>query len=324
MPLISPYFGTMLIILSGPYLIAAQLKDTPIEDADIVEEINATAYYPEGPLQIGDDLLYAEMPKDRVLAWSNGSTRIFWQMEGCGPTSISILRHKQIVVLCHLGNFLALIDQFDGSTQIISVDSNGRTLLRPNDSIADSSGGIYFSLSGIFHPRAESTGTICYLSPSQRIDCPFGGLKYANGVALTREGKLLVSEHLGRRIWLYPVPAHGSDDARELFYEFPPAADGIKDAANDLSLAGPDGITVDSLGNIYVVEYQAGKIHILSEEGNLVSTINLPMRYATNIALLDHDTTIAVTGAMENTGRMSGKVVLIRNPIKESRQGKSE
>ena len=44
------------------------------------------ASYPEGPLWIGERLLYAEMGTHKVVEWKAGQRRDFWHEAGCGPT----------------------------------------------------------------------------------------------------------------------------------------------------------------------------------------------------------------------------------------------
>ena len=47
---------------------------------------------------------------------------------------------------------------------------------------------------------------------------------------------------------------------------------------------GPDGMALGPDGNLYVAVYGTGKIHVLSQAGQVVSQLELPGRNPTNCA----------------------------------------
>ena len=68
------------------------------------------ASYPEGPVWVGERLLYAEMAAHKVVEWRAGQRRDFWAEPGCGPTAISVYRDSELIVLCHIGGKLVHLD----------------------------------------------------------------------------------------------------------------------------------------------------------------------------------------------------------------------
>jgi sugar lactone lactonase YvrE len=276
--------------------------------------INPEAHYPEGPLWHGGRLLYAEMGADRVRAWDGRKNSQVWKRPGCGPTSVADGGAGTLIVLCHLQNALARIDLNGATRAIIDRDDKGARFPTPNASINDARGGIYFSSSGTFSPLAPAEGSVLYLPAGENVPRRVASaIHYANGVALARDGRtLFVSEHLERRVLAYPVADDGSLGRRRVFVELdrvaPPGARGWE--------VGPDGLAVDSRGNLFIAEYGAGRVLVVDGKGALVATIPIPERYVTAPAFGPDEARVFVTAPSNNTTPpFVGKVYSIANPV---------
>jgi sugar lactone lactonase YvrE len=186
-------------------------------------------------------------------------------------------------------------------------DGAGNRLSWPNDATSDSAGNLYFTSAGIFDLRAPAEGTVYFIDRSDKVTRLFGGLRYANGVHLDeKRGRLFVSEHLNRRVHVMNVERPGKVGERRLFFDLnvpalrPP----------EYPLAGPDGLLVDAAGNLYVAEYGAGRVLLLSPTGSLQRVIPVPMQYVTNFAYWRERNQIVVTGALQNDVMpMPGRVI---------------
>lgn len=276
--------------------------------------INSQAHYPEGPLWYGGRLLYAEMGADRVRAWDGRKNSQVWKRAGCGPTSIADGGAGTLIVLCHLQNTLARINLSGATLAVIDRDDEGARFPTPNASINDAKGGIYFSSSGSFSPIAPAEGSVLYLPAGENVPRRVAtGIHYANGTALARDGRTLyVSEHLERRVLAYPVEDDGSLGLRRVFVELdrvaPPAARGWE--------VGPDGLAVDSRGNLFIAEYGAGRVLVVDKNGALLATIPIPERYVTAPAFGPNEARVFVTAPSNNImPPFVGKVYSIANPV---------
>jgi len=274
------------------------------------EILNGRAYYPEGPLWFADGLLYTEMTADRVVRWEAGRNRVLWYRRGCGPTSIATWRGG-LLVTCHLSAQLVRLDPTGLLIEIISADSGGNPIPWPNDSAADDSGGVYVSSSGVFDPAAPATGKIFYAASDGVIRKVAEGLRYANGVLFLRDPRrLLVSEHLAGKVLRYLAGTDGGLVPDGIFADLarqaPPPA-GAPD------YAGPDGLDVDRAGNVYVSQYGAGRIVVLSPAGKFVRAIAVPESHVTNLTF-DRAGNLYVTapGALRPPG--IGKVYRFDRP----------
>jgi sugar lactone lactonase YvrE len=245
-------------------------------------QVGWTASYPEGPVWIGERLLYAEMGAHKVVEWQAGKRRDFWQEDGCGPTAISAYRGSELIVLCHIGGKLVHLDGEGRKHAEIAVTSTGERLRNPNDCHTDGKGGVFFTDPGTFLQGAPATGRVYHLAADGTVRKILDGLHYANGIAVDfPRRRLLVSEHLARKVWQFDLGDDLSVGNRRLFLNvgqyFPPAK-------TDYAETGPDGIEVDRDGIVFVPIYGAGRILAVAPDG-AVSKLTVATRFVTNIAI---------------------------------------
>ena len=153
--------------------------------------VNPDSAYPEGPTVIDGVLYYAEMGNDRVMRFDGATNAPVWTRDGCGPTTVAPLGDGSLAVLCHREAIVARIS-IDGTLLgIVDRDRDGRAFTNPNAGTSDGKGGIYFSSSGSFSPGARATGAILHLDASGALTRVAEGIHYANGVAISPDGRTL-------------------------------------------------------------------------------------------------------------------------------------
>lgn len=113
-----------------------------------------------------------------------------------------------------------------------------------------------------------------------------------NGIEVSPDGKrLYVNESVQRRIWRYDLDPMGNVAGKTLFYKF-----------DDHGL---DGMRCDQKGNLYVCRYDAGKVVVLSPEGQMIREVNLTGKKPSNITFGGKDgkqcfVTLADRGCFES------------------------
>ena len=275
--------------------------------------LNDSSPYPEGPLARDGGVYYAEMGGDRVLFSNGDGTRLVWKASGCGPTSVSDYG-SGFVVLCHQAGALAIISPTGETHEIVSEDIDGQRFVTPNASTADGRGGVYFSSSGAFAPGGPSTGAVLHLDDGGRLRRVAEGIHYSNGVALSPDGgTLYVSEHLSRNVLAYAVAPDGSLGDRQLYFSLDDLVGPDSSRRWDV---GPDGLAVDDSGNLFVAEYGAGRVLIVSPEKELVATVKVDEQYVTAPALSPDGVTLFVTAPSARNPSQPGKVYAIGNPVR--------
>ena len=272
------------------------------------------AHYPEGPLWHGGALYFTEMLRDRIVVVRNGVARTFWQGKRCGPTSISPLAWKRFLVTCHEGRQVITIGTDGHQRSTHRTDKSGKAVGNPNDSISDGRGGAYFSSSGIFAIDAPSSGRILHMSGERSIRVVARGIRYANGVVVTPDGKrLLVSEHLGRRILSYAIQPDGALKDIETYVKLDTVAHRVTGGSER---AGPDGLAFDLEGNLYIAEYGAGRILVIGPDRKLKRTIAISARYVTNVTFDPTGSGLYVTAPESNrVWPLRGKVLRFAKPL---------
>jgi sugar lactone lactonase YvrE len=253
------------------------------------------ASYPEGPLWVGERLLYAEMGASKVVEWKAGRRRDFWAEPGCGPTAISTFRDTQFIVLCHLTGRLVHLDADGRKVGEIKAASNGEALRNPNDCHTDGRSGVFFTDAGIFAQGAPATGKVFHLAADGTLRKLLDGVYYANGIAVDfAKRRLLLSEHLARKVWQFELRDDLSISNRRLFLD---VGRYLSSAEIDYAETGPDGIEVDRDGTIFVPIYGAGRMLAVAPDGT-VSKLAVPMKFVTNIAI--SGTRAAIVGPFIN------------------------
>jgi gluconolactonase len=234
--------------------------------------------YPEGPIWIGATLYWAEMGADRVMAWSGGSPRVFLERDGCGPTAVARYRRDEILVLCHRDGSLLRVDARGEALATIREDAEGNRLRNPNDASADGAGGVWLTDPGTFAAGARPSGAIYHLGPDGRLARHATGLAYGNGVHVDGD-RLLVSEHLARRVLAFPLADDGLGRPEVLF-----SLDALGLRRPDYPEAGPDGLEIAPDGTLWVAEYGAGRLLAWADGRGLVAAVPVPAPYVTSIA----------------------------------------
>ncbi|MEL6979966.1 MAG: SMP-30/gluconolactonase/LRE family protein [Pseudomonadota bacterium] len=271
------------------------------------------ALYPEGPVVIGEALYVAEMTADRIirLRWApEGGLRAetYFRREGCGPTAMAEIAGGRRAVLCHLEGAVLIVDESGAVERVITVSEDGVRLDSPNDISADGAGGAYFSNAGIFSPHAPARGRVMRLAADLSVTSAAEGLAYANGVAVDHaRGRVLVSEHLARRVLAYPLRADGALGAPETLI---PRAEIDRVAPGAEPLMGPDGIEVTGEGEILVALYGAGRF-LRRSPGGALSAEPAATPYLCNLTIWDG--ALVLVGAYDNRQRPYPGLIEIRS-----------
>lgn len=268
------------------FVLAAALSLSPLDEA---------AKYPEGPLWQDGKLYVAEMGDDAVFVHAGQSKRAFFRQRGCGPTAIAPFGDG-FLVLCHLAGKLTVVDRQGMFVRSIASDSAGKAFDNPNDAIADGMGGIYFSDPGVFSKDSKASGEVYHLDAKGVARVVAAGLHYPNGVYVDRaRRRLLVSEHLARRLLSFPISGAGRLGPSTVFANI----GSLTPQAGTYREAGPDGLERAPNGEIIVALYGEGRLLRLDADGRYLGEIKVPAPFVTNVAF-DDQGRAAVVGAFVN------------------------
>jgi gluconolactonase len=280
--------------------------DRIIPDGAKLERVSTGYTWIEGPVWAQGSLYFAEITSDSIRKWTPGKgASIFLQPSGYkgsvpyggpepGSNGMTLDARGRLTVAGHAQRDVYRFESLTPGAKItILADSyQGKRLNSPNDLVYRSDGSLYFTdppyglrkqndsdpakelkVNGVYripHALEQKPGS----EPARgELQLLISDLPRPNGIAFSPDEKYLyVDNSQPKKQWLrYRVLPDGSlTDAKVLC-----------DATNDARLGGPDGMKVDSEGNIYSAG--PGGVWIISPQGKPLGVILMPERTA-NVA----------------------------------------
>jgi len=251
--------------------------------------------FPEGPCYADGRLYFVEYGIGKLNAWDGWTVAQVWQEEGSGPCAVLPVGAGELLVTCYDKPNPRLVRIRAGKTvEAIRVDGRGDPFDGPNDLTRAPAGDIYFTASGEWGEKAPPTGKVYRIDKAGPVMPVASGIHYANGLAVIDDGKtLLVAESLENRVLEFPILPGGALGKQQVWkqLEKPPGAEWS---------TGPDGLKVDSKGNVYVCHFGAASVLVLKPNKSLLRTVKVPYRYVTNVALNSREDTLYVTAVKDN------------------------
>jgi sugar lactone lactonase YvrE len=265
--------------------------------------IDADAKFPEGPFVENGTLYYAQYAAGEIDKWDGTARTVLWSQEGSGANAVQRFG-SGFIVACYDNGTIVLLDADGKAAKTIDKDDRGDPLSGPNDIALDGKGGAYVTLSGPWE-SGPIVGKVVHVTPDGSAKTVADDLHYANGIALSANGETLyVAESEAGRVVQFAVAEDGSLSDRRLYlrlYELGEPAD-----------AYPDGIKLGPDGNLYIGEYSAGRILVVSPDKKLVRTIDVPSAAAPNLAFSEDGKTIYVMAVDDKSAApYPGKVYAI-------------
>jgi gluconolactonase len=243
----------------------------------------------EGPVWIGDALYFSDFGLDRrfpsrirKLAPDGSVGTAF---EDSGSNGLAVDAAGKLVKASHKDKALVRVDLTDGKQAPLAARYGGQPFNSPNDIAIARDGTVYFTdpdYQQAAAPGRQPVTGIYRVGADGKVALLDGSRKNPNGIALSPDERVLYVNALDGALRAYPVV----DGAARL-----PGRDVVT------GLDGPDGMTVDCKGNVYVTEHGARRVRVFSPEGKELATIRVDAN-VTNAAFGGVDgKTLYITGA---------------------------
>lgn len=242
-----------------------------IKPGDALEKLADGFEFTEGPSSDKDgNIFFTDQPNDRIMKWDL-KKGLSTYMQPSGRSNGLSFDDK--------GNLWSCADEHnelwkiapDGEIEVIINNYKGKLMNGPNDLWIDPEGGVYFT--DPFYKRPwwdhqempQDKQCVYYLKPDHKtVILVENDLLQPNGIVGTPDGKkLFVADIRGNKTWSYSINADGTLSDKTLFCEL-----------------GSDGMTIDSMGNIYLT---GRGVTVFDKTGKKLGNIQVPENWTANV-----------------------------------------
>ncbi len=278
--------------------------DALVSPDAMVEKIADGFQFIEGPVWVGGEsegyLLFSDIPANKVLRWTQDAGVSVFLAPVLAPDAATgatggsnglTLDLEGRLVLCEHGNRRVARLEDDGSRTTLADRFDGKRLNSPNDIVYHSDGSAYFTDPPYGLPGQDD-------DPGKEVDwngiyrlLPNGEVQHLahqsrpNGIGLSPDQKTLYVANSDRQepVWMaYPVKEDGLLGEGSVLH----------DSSSSDDEGVPDGLAVDSLGNVWATG--PGGVWVLSPEGEHLGTIK-PAENPANAGFGDDGRTLYMT-----------------------------
>jgi len=264
--------------------------EIPIAPGAELQLVSDGFKFTEGPAADREGNVYfTDQPNDRILKWDAATGNIATFLEPSGRANGMDFDREGFLITCaDEKGLLERVNVATGERTILVEGFGGGLLNGPNDVWVRPDGGMYFT--DPFYKRAYWQGRDEPDQANERVYFLAKGadkpviveetLKKPNGIIGTPDGKRLYIADIGDgKTWQYGIEEDGSLTDRTLFCEL-----------------GSDGMTLDSLGNVYLT---GRGVTVFDKAGRELGKIDVPRSWTANITFGGQDRNVLFITAMD-------------------------
>ena len=187
----------------------------------------------------------------------------------------------------------------------VATRSDGYFLRAPNDLVADSKGGVYFTDPGYARIR-NPIGRIHYIAADGSVTLVAQTLAFPEGIALSADGsKLLVVESQNRQVIEFEIRSPGDVGPKQVFAKLNAESDDENGFANGL-------LVEPKTGRVFVAHGEGHRVEMLSPEGKRLRSFDVGAT-VNGIAFKSSDTgRLFATGGARSGKKDAGQLFEIR------------
>jgi len=256
-----------------------------------LERIACGFKFTEGPIWLGDHLLFSDIGSSRIVRWTplpEGPELRTFRFPSHLANGLTVDAMGRLLV-CEGASRQLTRTELDGTVTVLAHTYQGKQLNAPNDVVVAADGSIYFSDPFWGHLFENPSGervrledrelpfaAVFRLGPDGELTPAADDFEVPNGLALSPDGRTLyIDDSRRRHIRAFDVRADGSLANGRVFATLEAPERGA-----------PDGMKVDQHGNIFCTG--PGGVWVLGADGAILGRI-LPPEQPANLAWGDAD-----------------------------------
>jgi gluconolactonase len=250
------------------------------------EQLATGFIFTEGPLWHRRDkyLLFSDMPDDHLRRWSQ-KDGVSTFRKPCNKSNGLAWDHQGRLIACEHASSHLTRTEADGSITVLVSHHDGKELNSPNDVVVKSDGAIYFSdptygrkehFGVPREPQLAFRGVYRIAPDGEALTLLADDFGQPNGLCFSLDEKVLFVNDTDRQhIRAFDVKADGTLANNRIW------AKTVGDGAG-----APDGMKIDSAGNVYCCGPSG--IHVFAPDATCLGVINVP-EYTANFCWGDDD-----------------------------------
>lgn len=209
----------------------------------------------EGPTTDAQGNLYiVDVPYGRILKINPITRRIDVEAQWDGEPNGLAITHDGYMLVTDYKRGLLLFDPKTKNVVPYLTRRNLECFKGINDLVVDSKGCVYFTDQGQTG-MSDPTGAVYRLHPDGKLDLLINNGVSPNGIVLSPDEKwLYVAMTRSNSVWRMPVHADGTTTKANLFFQ-------------SFGNSGPDGLTIDSEGNLFICHPSLATVFVVDKHG---------------------------------------------------------
>lgn len=229
-----------------------------VDDGGLIEGLN---FSEDGTLW------FIDVVKGRIHKVEDGKAQVVHENEGKSMPNGAKFIDKNTMLITDRSNGLCTYDVSSGEYSVWVPDFHGTPFNGLNDLVLDGQGGAYFTDPGQsdYFSRIGRVYYVKYDGAEPELELIQDGIAYPNGITLSPDGQFIYVAEFNTNS-LICIPSAAYTLGRATPYVFARMDGGH----------GPDGITVDSDGNIYVAHLEAKEVLVFNKDGFEIAQIPAP------------------------------------------------
>ena len=256
-----------------------------VPEEAILEQIAGGFGFTEGPVWCGDYLLFSDIPQNRIIRWrrlSEGPEVTTFRTPSGNSNGLTLDRSRRLIACEHSTRRVTRTES-DSSITVLAERYQGKRLNSPNDVVVRSDGSIYFTdppygLTNMNEWKELPFNGVYRLAPDGELVLLVDDFDRPNGLAFSPDESILyINDTARRHIRAFDVKPDGGISKGRTLIEMEGAEPGA-----------PDGMKIDSQGNIYCTG--PGGFWIIAPSGKSLGRI-MPPELPANLAWGDADWT---------------------------------
>ncbi|WP_341226022.1 SMP-30/gluconolactonase/LRE family protein [uncultured Arcticibacterium sp.] len=265
------YFKFIKTLMLGLSLIALNASaQNLVKEGAKLTLISDQFSFTEGPAaDKKGNVYFTDQPNDKIWKYTTKGVLSLY-MDGSGRANgLFFDKNGNLMSCSDNDNELWKIDK-NKNVEVLVKNWDNKRLNGPNDLWIDSQGGIYYS--DPFYKRdywkhtesEQDEQRVYYRNPLGKVSIAADSFVRPNGLIGDKaRNKMYITDIGDKKTYVYNMAANGTLSNRKLFCE-----------------QGSDGMTLDELGNVYLV----GKgVTIYSPKGEVLEKIDVPEGWTANI-----------------------------------------